>query len=337
MPLDTKQNATLTPKQSAFSTFAHAWLPNMVVKVNLTATVIAGITTPLSVMMTRSQMGFGPVGMLGGALYKGLRTNIITGQQRGALSITAKSASSHGTETDVYSETETRGNAAPLSSSGAQGTEHESEFVEPSTTSRFFTYSQPLVFAQMDLAISQVYSNRTRLVWADVIKPESPFKMNLYNAKELFKMAYGARTVSGAMNFTAICFLSDHLSQKFHFKNQVVNDLLGGALSGAVASVATHLPNTVADDMINKTRMDSQGQLTRMTHSMFFKSRAKYIHEAGFKDAISHMLMRTSVELPLRTLNTLIIFAIIQAANRYLGETPLAILCPEDVAQSGPK
>ena len=68
------------------------------------------------------------------------------------------------------------------------------------------------------------------------------------------------------------------------------------------------------------------GQLSRMTHSMFFKGCANHVREVGIKQAITKVLGKALFELPLRTVNGMIIFATIQASMGLMGDEPLAVV-----------
>ena len=310
MPLDTKPSVA---KPTDMSTTW--WGANMFAKITITSAAISVATTPLGVIITHAQMGSLNRLAFGSILFRGLGPNLICGQQRGAATILAKTTAAHGElkDPDVI---EQRG--GPIAQ-----------------------YAQLGIFSQTDVMVAQIYSNKSKLYGAGILDPKVPFKMSLPNVKQLFTMGYLPKSAASTINFASVCFLSDQLAGRFTFNSKLMNDLAGGAAAGVVAATATHIPIAIADSIILNTTVSPQGQLSRMTNSMFFKSCKTYIHDIGIKQAASKILQRTLLELPLRCVNGMVVFAIIQASMGLMGDEPLSTLrkkfSPEEATQNGPE
>ncbi|KTD64047.1 periplasmic ligand-binding sensor domain protein [Legionella spiritensis] len=298
------------------------WAANMFVKISMTSASISFLTTPLNVMLTNSQMGGTGTNrfIFGANLLKGLTSNVIAGQKRGAISGAAKTVNTSNEE------------------QVGQRTEHGRGKGQVTSFFARYPYLQPLIFAQGDLAVSQIFANKGKLQAADIIKTGTPFKMNFHNMRQLFAMAYPVKTLAGGVNFYSICYLSNFITgwMANFSQNPAMNNFVGGAATGAIAAAITHVPNSVADAMVLKSRVDSQGKLSRVSTLGFFKEQINHVKTVGIKDSILPFLMRSKVELPLRTANSMVIFGMLQLMFHVMGDEPLARFYKDKVDTPAP-
>lgn len=276
-------------------------LANTLFKVPATSAVASVVTTPFTTAIFRLQQNQAlfPKELRSNMLLslpffmRGLRAQMISGQQRGAVNITAKNT----TTPDQMTEETTR-----------------SFFMHPV----FLSFA----FSQLDIVVSQVYGNKAKLEATGLIT-KANFGMSMHNAKQLFAMAYPYRSAANFIHFNALCLYADPLARQFNFLPPTAASFIGGATAGAIATVVAFPLSYAMEDTVAKTTLSAEGQLQRVKALEYLKPKMSYLKDRGFITSLVEFAIHTKVQLPLRACYNATIFACVLGMNELLGEKPL--------------
>jgi hypothetical protein len=232
-------------------------------------------------------------------LYKGFGNNVVAGQMRGAVSVSAKQSQS----LEVAKEAE-------LTSESTSGNKN-SQLINT------------VGFAQADTLVSQ-YGNRGMLtgyyakegIFQKMLCPIEKIPLTLNNAKQIVVMGYPIKTTGGIVTYGAMVIGSDFIEKQELFSNPTTNKVIASMMSGALASVITTPISIVNDKIVLSTAINSQNQLTRLNFSQSMQVAKHFVRDPSFKTKLAYAG-------PMNAVRTTIIFGTLTLANELLGDQPL--------------
>lgn len=271
-----------------------------------TATIsfsVSVINQPVQAFLTRLQLPSGVSSPLSAGcfrgLYRGFLPYMVSGQKRGALSVTSKQVNQESIKKEEGIETE--------------------QHIEQSIRYR---YAGTFFFSQADLFLTSALCSKGMLENANIIT-KTNFHWSLYNYWKLTSVNWGSRSCAGFINFAALGFLGDYISTFYKFDKDFHNKLAGGATSGAIATVFTTLPNSYADRKLLASKIEN-GQLLTATSCTMFSTMKSHIKTVGTKEALKTFIMSHFLkQVLIRSPQSALIFGIIFGIDDLMGPEPL--------------
>lgn len=304
-----KTEVTSAPLKQSSSTVE---MIDQLVKIPVTSAAISVVTMPIQGALAKLAAG-GPLLpkegnrlLLAASFFKGVRSNLIAGQKKGAVSITAKTSQKATVEEVELSE---------------PATEHKTATKDLHWT-RHLNMVAPLAFSQADMVVSQAFINKSKLEAIGTIKPN--YKLTFRNGVELLRAGYFPKSCASLANFSSLMLLSGVVTRQMPFESKAANNFAGGALTGAFAAVCCYLPNTLADQVVVATKVLPNGQIERVKTLDFFRQQAKAVQAQGIIESLFSMAKAARVQLPLRTVQTMVVFSMIQGIDHLMGEKPVS-------------
>lgn len=232
---------------------------------------------------------------------RGLRSQIISGQQRGAVSLAASNSTSR--------------------------SEDKQPNIYPSPAVYFLTHPLTLTFAfsQADVIAAQVFSNKGKLEAIGLIN-KGNFTWSKNNFKQLFSMSYPVRATSNFVHFSSLCFLAPKIKEELSGLPKPIASFIGGACAGALATIATSPLSFAMDDIVVQTTMDKKGQLKRCTTGDFLAQKLQGFKNQGFLKSFIQFALHAKIQLPLRVFYNATACACILGMDSLLGDKPLETL-----------
>lgn len=278
------------------------FLANLSVKTAVISFSVSVATQPLQALLTHFQISNGLSAIRGGffrSLYRGFIPYAISGQKRGALTVTSK-------ETTRVLE--------------------EGEIELPIRQRWVGTFS----FAQADHFLSNALYSKAKLESAGIVY-KSNFKWSIANYWQLTKVNWGSRSLAGFINFAAIGFIGDYISSFYKFENKLYNQLAGGATSGVVATILTTIPNAYADRKLLASQIE-KNRVSTVTSYTMFRQMKSHIHNNIPKKALTFMLSHFCREALVRSPQAALTFSIIFGIDYVMGSDPLQKIWPENAS-----
>ncbi|RUR09803.1 hypothetical protein [Legionella sp. km772] len=296
----------IEPKKTPDTALTYASAPyivsNLVAKTAGISFTVSLVTQPFQSLLTQLQMS-GTSAVSGGlfrGLYRGFLPYAVAGQKRGAVAVTSKHANK---EAVVEEEIEAE---LPLSRKWA-GT---------------------LAFAQADHFISNALYGKAKLTSAGIITADN-FKWSPFNIYKLTMVNWGSRSIAGFVNFAAIGFVGDKFSSFYHFEQELLNKIAGGATAGVFATFFTTLPNAYADRKLLATTVENKRLLTTSPFTMF-RSMEQHVKKVGLKSAASELAYTNFLrEFIIRSPQAALTFATILGMDYMMGTEPLKAIWPK--------
>ena len=282
------------------------WL-NLGYKVPVTSLAASLIATPFNAWMMHLQKPAAieqgkpkPISKVRGSNFfltlsfftRGIRAQVISGQQRGAVSIAAKKTT-------------------------------EDDEAQKKNFSLLNPLSITVFFSQLDVIASQYHTNRAKLEAAGIIDKKT-FKVSSNSIKQLVMMGYPYRGMANLIHFTALCFLSDKC-RDFYGHDRTGSAFFGGALAGATATLFASPFSSAMDQVVLGTKVSSgSGEIIRLTTISFLKQLNKSIERQGIRTFLYQLAIQARVQLPARMLFNASVFSAILGVDGLLGPRPLA-------------
>ncbi|KTD82487.1 hypothetical protein [Legionella waltersii] len=302
---DDKQTApkdTISPELQWYESPVY----NLMFKVPVISAGITSVVQPTNLLMANIINHSNPIkGMPSApsaiffALYKGFGNNVVAGQMRGAVSVTAKQ--SQGVEVAKEAELSTE------SSSANKG----SKMI--STVS----------FAQADTLVAQ-YGNRGVLtgyysnegIFKKMACPLEKIPLTINNVKQIVAMGYPIKTTGGLVTYGAMVIGSDFIENQQFLSNPTTNKVVASMIAGGLASIVTTPISIINDKVVLSTTINNQNQLSRLTFTQSMEVAAHFVKDASFKTKLAYAG-------PMNAVRSTIIFGTLTFANELLGDQPL--------------
>jgi len=264
-------------------------LSNALLKTSLISVTISICTQPLQALLNIKQQSliFTPSANFFHWAYRGFTSYAISGQKRGAIAITAKQT-------------------------------HQDLEREYYLHQWLFT----LGFSQADIILTNGFKTKSKLENAGIIDARN-FKWSMSNFYKLSFNNWGARSISGMVNYAALGIIGQTCVDSIAIDNSTTKQMLGGVCAGMLASLITAVPDFYADQKTLASKMQDFRLVTVSSQSMFSKLHHR-IEQQGVKEVLinfikNYYLKEIAVRCPLTGLT----FALIFAGNELLGAEPL--------------
>lgn len=152
------------------------------------------------------------------------------------------------------------------------------------------------------------------------------------NVQKAYRTGLGSQIVSGCISFFALCKLDSWYATKLQWTNQekypFIKGFAPGALAGMTSAVLTLPLNLYKDYACSKLTAEN-GLLKGPSASELFSAITQQAKNVGFKGIWDYGRQQLLKQLPLRMLNTSLIFGIISYVNKTLGDNPLGSAAEE--------
>ena len=276
------------------------FLANLGVKTAVISFSVSALTQPFQAILTRLQLPSGAPSALSGGMFRGFYRGFvpyaIAGQKRGAVAVTAKHT-----------------NKAV-----------EEEEIEIPSRQRWLA---PFLFSQGDLLVSNGLGNKSKLMLADIVTPTN-FKWTFPNFLQLTKVNWGARSIAGFINFSALGFMGDRIGSLYNFNNGLYNNLAAGATAGVIATFFTTIPNCYADKKLLASKMEN-GRLLAVSPFTMFSQMKSHVKNVGLSEAFSTFAKYNFLkEVLIRSPQSALTFSIIFGLDHLMGAEPLKKVWP---------
>lgn len=142
------------------------------------------------------------------------------------------------------------------------------------------------------------------------------------NILPLMTGGFGTRYASAAVGFASLFILEEKIAQDLPIDNSYLKHVMSGALSGMTSVFFTCPLAMLNQERELKSTFTKEGQLINGKTMDVFKDIAKQM-EADPKAAMQMFVKDLSKQLPLRMVNTAIVYAIISGLGELLGKEPI--------------
>lgn len=255
-------------------------LSHALIKTSLISVTISICTQPLQALLNIKQQSslFTPSANFFHWAYRGFTSYAISGQKRGAIAITAKQT-------------------------------HQDIDREYYLHQWLFT----LGFSQADLILTNGFKTKSKLENAGIIDAKN-FKWSMYNFYKLSFNNWGARSISGIVNYAALGIMGQTCVDSIPIDHATTKQLLGGISAGMLASLITAIPDFYADQKTLRSKMKDFRLVTVSSQSMFSTLNHR-IEQQGAKEVLKNFIKNYYLkEIALRCPLTGLTFALIPSS-----------------------
>ncbi len=308
---------------------------NVLFKASVISASMAAITYPISKMsfnLMRYQNVLGPTSenmsstrRMVMALYKGAHATMKANVVRGAYVESSKMIQKKSIEDEIGAATMMKyeRNIEEVSSKNMITLEPQIE--QAARAQLESTIKEMTITASMSLIDTLV----TKFIYMKSMLAMNGLQVDLNkwaNIQKAYRTGLGSQVISGCISFFALCKLDSWYATKLQWMNQekhsVIAGFAPGALAGMTAATFT-LPLNLYKDYACSKLTATNGLLTGPSAKELFSSLIGQAKQAGFRGSWDYGRQQLLKQLPLRMLNTGLMFGIISYVNRALGDRPL--------------
>ncbi|MDF1758888.1 MAG: hypothetical protein P1U74_11440 [Legionellaceae bacterium] len=307
-------------------------LANLAFKAGTISLAISGVIIPLRIAHANAYpLKSGDIRLpFFQQLSKSMKPGIISGQQRGAVSVSSKHLSKNPHETEV-----------PDSSSDTQKkskTKCKSPIKKVADVWGSSPLAQSAIYSQLDLMLSGYHTNKMTLEARNIQIPRSPFtrhrfKSGLRGVASVMKIGYGYNTMSGFVTFASILHISAVVKvilPESIQKHEAYGEVTSGAFAGAISAVVNFPINHLGAKAMNEAKYCPQTDTIVSPSTLsIFKQQVQVVKSSGIKESAKEFcLFAIKRPLPINIVQSMLIVGMLSGLNNVLGEKPL-----DDIAE----
>lgn len=176
-----------------------------------------------------------------------------------------------------------------------------------------------------ELMVTQVPETLSTLDKAQVLPKDFNWKTP-HNFSRIMKAGFIPRYASGLVNLSCLCLLSDNIAANLPIADKKLANSISGALSGMVAAIGSYPAAALKDHVIVQTTI-KEGQVVSVNEIGVLKDMLVDFGKNP-KAAMKKFCAHAAKQLPMRMVQTALIFTIVNGVTEALGHEPLKAVVP---------